>query len=43
MAGLQVMLPDNIRRVVLFLIIFGFILDCIKPFVKSIRILLEKK
>jgi hypothetical protein len=43
MAGLQVMLPDNIRRVVLFLIIFGFILDCIKPFVKSIRILLDKK
>lgn len=43
MAGFQFMLPDNIRRVVLFLIIFGFIIDCIKPFVKSIRILVEKK
>ena len=31
-------LPDNIRRVVLFLIIFGFILDSIKPFVKTFRV-----
>lgn len=43
MADVSVLLPDNIRRVILFLIIFGFIIDCIKPFVKSIRILLDKK
>lgn len=42
LAGLSAMLPDNIRRVVLFLIIFGFIIDCIKPFVKSLRILFDK-